>query len=143
MTRPTTASRIDTRSARYRACLHLSAHAVVADAFGWRVREVVVYDDATGHTHARPPAGLDGEVEVLQRVAFLLAGPAASQRVGWVLPAGCRWDEKSARRVLREAGSTGVTYRQGKTLARVLVDRRWAEIQRHARDLCQSGRWER
>jgi hypothetical protein len=139
----TAAARVDTRSARYKACVHLCAHALIAEEFGWQVCEMAVYEDGTGHTHVCNPFGLDVEVEVLQRVAFLLAGPAASRRLGRVrpLPAGCRWDKKWARRALREAGSTAITYRKAETLARTLVTREWSQIRISAHDLYLAERW--
>jgi len=65
-----------------------------------------------------------------------LAGPVASLRIAWFMPAGCDWDDRQARKVLRRAHGG---YSDTKSRARSLVGRHWGAIKRDARTLYRDG----
>ncbi|GAA0905764.1 hypothetical protein [Pseudonocardia zijingensis] len=129
-------SPVDTSSGRYKVCLHEAAHAVVAEVLGWRVTQIVIDDGAdAGVVNARY-RGSDQIEHDVQYATWLLAGPNASLRVAWFMPAGCDWDDKQARKALRRVrGDYGAT----KAAARSLVGRNWRHIQREARTLYLTG----
>lgn len=127
---------VGTSSGRYKTCLHEAAHAVVAESLGWQVTAIRVFDDGGGEVSARCPRSAGEIGHALQYATWLLAGPVASLRVAWFLPAGCDWDDHQARKALRRArGSCGDT----KAHARRLVGRHWGRIQREARTLYRTG----
>lgn len=127
---------VDTSSGRYKVCLHEAAHAVVAESLGWRVTQIVIDDDGdAGVVNARY-RGSDRIEHDVQYATWLLAGPVASLRVAWFMPAGCDWDDRHARKALRR---TGTSYGQVKSQAKTLVGRHWGPIQREARALYLAG----
>jgi hypothetical protein len=130
-----TAPAVDTSSTRYKTCLHEAAHAVIAEHLGWRVTNIRIDADGGGVVHARY-RGSDEAKHAVQYATWLLAGPAASLRVAWFMPAGCDWDDHHARKALRRARTS---YSDTKSHARSLVGRHWGRIQREARTLYTTG----
>jgi hypothetical protein len=127
---------IDTGSRRWTVAVHEAAHVVVARRLGWRVRSAQVFADGSGYTDDVAPAGGEATTVAVQNAVIALAGPCASARQRWFLPAGCGHDERDARRALR---GTGVSYNQARTQARRLVDRHWRDIDKVARRLYHDG----
>jgi hypothetical protein len=135
---------VNTNSAEWEVCLHEMGHAIVARELGWTNHQVRMRStwlgDPEGSYQGDPPRRVTGDHLALQRAAVALGGPEVSRRRSWLfLPSGCDWDIDHAQQLL---AGTPISYARAQSLARKLVARHWAEIEREARNLyLANGVW--
>lgn len=130
-----TPGKVDKSTRRWVVAEHEAAHAVVARALGHRVDHCWINDEH-GETKASLPWSRDPERALFEMAVIALAGPDASSRGRWFLPAGCAADKRIAAQFLNEIGARPADAR---SRAHRLVGSQWGHIQRTAFHLYRNG----
>lgn len=150
-----TDSPVDVGSRRWLVAVHEAGHVSAARSFDWRVSRVALTPDGGGLTSDSAPMLRERSRRCTESALISLAGPCADEKLLAAaidddreyrldgasrralgkagLPEGCEIDMDTARRLLVQVPDLGYPEALGR--ARLLVHRRWPEIERVARVL--------